>query len=72
MGSADDPMAVVEQPVKVRGVEGRRVVDASGMPDVGRTNPTVPTMMIAERAADCIKDGRGMPAAARGDQASNP
>lgn len=42
------------------------------MPDVVRANTNVTTMMIAERAADCIKEGRGIPSAARGDQASNP
>ena len=72
MGPADDPMAVVDQHVKVRGVEGLRVVDASVMPDVVRANTDVTTMMIAERAADFIKEGRCIPAAARGDQASNP
>ena len=63
---------MVDQHVKVRGVEGLRVVDASVMPDVVCANTNVTTRMIAERAADCIKEGRCMPAAARGDQASNP
>ena len=72
MGPADAPMAVVDQHVKVRGVEGLRVVDASVMPDVVHANANVITMMITERVADCITEGRCMPAAARGDQASNP
>jgi choline dehydrogenase-like flavoprotein len=49
-----------------------RVVDASVRPDVVRANTNVTTMMIAERAADFIKEGRCISAAARGDQASNP
>ncbi len=58
MDPADDPMAIVDQHVKVRDVEGLRVVDASVMPDVVRANINVTTMMIAERAADFIKKGR--------------
>jgi choline dehydrogenase len=58
MGPAEDPMAVVDQHLKVRGMEGLRVVDASVMPDVVRANTNVTTMMIAERAADFIKAGR--------------
>ncbi len=58
MDPADDPMAIVDQHVKVRDVEGLRVVDASVMPDVVRANINVTTMMIAERAADFIKEGR--------------
>jgi len=51
-------MAVVDQHLKVRGVAGLRVADASIMPDVVRANTNVTTMMIAERAADFIKAGR--------------
>ena len=58
MGVAGDPMAVVDQYLKVRGVEGLRVADASVMPDVVRANTNVTTMMIAERAAEFIRDGR--------------
>jgi choline dehydrogenase-like flavoprotein len=43
MGPADDPMAVVDQHVKVRGVEGLGVVDASVMPDVVRANTNMTT-----------------------------
>ncbi len=58
MGAAGDPMAVVDQYLNVRGVEGLRVADASVMPDVVRANTNVTTMMIAERAAEFIREGR--------------
>lgn len=58
MGVSGDPMAVVDQYLNVRGVEGLRVADASVMPDVVRANTNVTTMMIAERAAEFIRDGR--------------
>jgi choline dehydrogenase len=57
MGPDSDLDAVVDQRLKVRGVEGLRVVDASVMPDVVRANTNVTTMMIAERASDFIKQG---------------
>ncbi len=58
MGPDSDEQAVVNRYLKVRGVEGVRVVDASIMPDVVRANTNVTTMMIAERAAEFIKQGR--------------
>ena len=57
MGPYSDPEAVVDQRLKVHGLEGLRVVDASVMPDVVRANTNVTTMMIAERAAEFIKQG---------------
>ena len=55
MGSADDPQAVVDSQLRVRGVEGLSVIEASEMPKLIGGNTNAPTMMIAERAADLIR-----------------
>ena len=54
MGPDSDPLAVVDQRCKVHGMEGLRVVDASIMPDVVRSNTNATTIMIAERVADWL------------------
>jgi len=54
MGPDDDPMAVVDQYCRVRGLTGVRVVDASVMPDVIRANTNATTIMIAEKVSEWI------------------
>ena len=57
MGPAADPMAVVDARLRVHGVQGLRVVDASVMPTITSGNTNSPTLMIAERAAAWILAG---------------
>jgi choline dehydrogenase len=58
MGTTDDPAAVVDNRLRVIGVDGLRVVDASVMPNITSGNTNSPTLMIAERASDMIREDR--------------
>jgi choline dehydrogenase len=54
MGPDGDPMAVVDHRLRVRGIAGLRVVDASVMPTIISGNTSAPTMMIGQRAASFV------------------
>ncbi len=55
MGKADDTMAVVDDQLRVHGLQGLRVADSSVMPTVPSANICAATMMIAEKASDMIR-----------------
>lgn len=58
MGAVDDPAAVVDSRLKVKGVSGLRIADASVMPTITSGNTNSPTLMIAEKAAEWILRGQ--------------
>ena len=58
MGRADDAMAVLDSELRVRGVSGLRVVDGSVMPTITSGNPNSPIIMIADKAAQMIRNNR--------------
>jgi choline dehydrogenase-like flavoprotein len=70
MGS--DARAVVDEQLRVNGLQGLRVVDASVMPTVPRGNTNAPTIALAERAADLIRHGRALAGAEAEAQSAGP
>lgn len=54
----NDPLAVVDSQLRVRGLQNLRVADASVMPSVPSGNTNAPSIMVGERAADFIRRGR--------------
>jgi choline dehydrogenase len=59
MGRDDDPMAVLDSQLRVRGIAGLRVVDSGAMPTITSGNTNSPTLMMAEKAAEWIaRDAR--------------
>ena len=71
MGSADDPMAVVDAECRVIGVDGLRVADSSIFPRITNGNLNAPSIMVGEKAADHIL-GRNPLAAANDEPWINP
>jgi len=61
MGVAEDGDAVVDEALRVHGIDGLRVVDASVMPSIVSGNLNAPTIMIAEKAADDIRSRTPLP-----------
>jgi choline oxidase len=58
MGAYDDDMSPLDPELRVKGVTGLRVADASVMPEHVTVNPNITVMMIGERCADLIKAAR--------------
>ncbi|MBL4672630.1 MAG: hypothetical protein JKX81_10260 [Arenicella sp.] len=60
MGADDDQMAVLDSQCRVRGIDSLRVVDSSIFPSITNGNLNAPTMMVAEKAADIIRNRQAL------------
>lgn len=58
IGAADDDLAVVDPQLRVRGIDGLRIADASVFPTLTSVNPVITVMMVAERAAELMAVAR--------------
>jgi choline dehydrogenase len=57
MGDADDRLAVVDPELRIRGLEGIRIADASVFPTMTTVNPMIGVLMVGEKAAELIGGG---------------
>ena len=58
MGAADDALAVVDPQLRIRGLEGIRIADASVFPTMPAVNPMIGVLMVGEKAADLVRSDR--------------
>jgi choline dehydrogenase-like flavoprotein len=65
MGAANDPLAVLDSRLRVRGVENLRVCDLSAMPNINAGNTNAPAMMMGSRVAELIGEAMGVSREAR-------
>ena len=56
MGAADDELAVVDPELRIRGLEGIRIADASVFPTMPAVNPMIGVLMVGEKCADLRPD----------------
>ncbi|WP_079131758.1 GMC family oxidoreductase [Streptomyces nanshensis] len=69
MGSADDALAVVDPRLRVRGLRGVRIADASVFPTMPAVNPMIGVLMVGEKAADLVREDSASAATAAGSAA---